>query len=320
MLSGLAIMAIRNSLENPEFPKIVQFETSTTCNANCLMCPHDKMKRRGTARWSLISKIIREVTEQDIEVICPFLMQEPLLEPRLVPVLANIKQRMPKVTTAVYTNMSVLSDETIHHIVDSALIDELHISFYGPTEELYAKWQPPLKREVTVENIKRLYEYRQKKQRSKPVMTLHVLSVPELILAAHGYNDMRMYVDRVGNVQFDTFHGDIPDLAGDQSLFMGKPAMERTPCQRLWSGINVHFDGSVVPCCIDYDGENVLGNATKDRLTKIWVNKDFQRFRKLHMQGRWNEIDMCRECVVHEYQFSKEWIEYWRSREVTVKS
>lgn len=310
---------IQKFLENPSFPKFVQFETDTACNANCLMCPHDKMKRRGTAKWSLITKIIREATENGVESICPFLMQEPLLEKRLVPILANIKQRNPQISTIVYSNMSVVSDRLTRQIVDANLLDELHISFYGPTEELYAKWQPPLKREVTVDNIKRMFEYRQKKQRKKPVMTLHVLSVPELIVAAHGYNDMRHYVDRVANVQFDTFHGDVPNMAGDQTLFMGAPA-PRTPCQRLWSGLNIHFDGSVVPCCIDYDDENVLGNVNKTSLAKIWVNRDFQQFRKLHLEGRWNEIPMCRDCVVHEYQFSKEWIGYWETKKIRIEA
>ena len=310
--------AFKQFLEHPPFPKFVQFETATNCNANCLMCPHDRMKRRGTARWSLITKVIRESTENGVEAICPFLMQEPLLEPRLVSILANIKQRNRQIKTVVYSNMSVVSDKLIHQIVDCNLLDELHISFYGPTEELYKKWQPPLKRETTVDNIKRFWKYRQMKHRSVPVMTLHVLSVPEIIMASDGYNDVRQYVDQMANVQFDTFHGDVPNLAGDQTLFLGTPA-PRTPCQRLWSGINVHFDGSVVPCCIDYNDENVLGNASKDKLSKIWVNHEFQQFRKLHMQGRWNEIPMCRDCVVHEYQFSKEWINYWISQEVTVK-
>lgn len=303
----------------PPFPKIVQFETATNCNANCLMCPHDKMKRHGIAKWSLITKIIREASTQDVEAICPFLMQEPLLEPRLTSILANIKQRMPKVTTVVYSNMSVLPDNLIKKIVDFGLIDELHLSFYGPTEELYHKWQPPLKRVVTVDNIKRLYQYRNSRFKKKPVMTLHVLSVPELIEAADGYKDMIQYVDKIGNVQFDMFHGDIPDYGGDQTNYMMKPPAPRTPCQRLWSGINIHFDGSVVPCCIDYDDEHVLGDASKQKLSKIWVNQNFQEFRKLHMQGRWNEIPMCRNCVVHEYQFSEEWVTYWENQKLTVK-
>jgi len=310
----MATVSTEEFLDNPPFPKILQFETATTCNAHCLMCPHDKMKRRGTAKWSLISKVIREAVPQ-VETVCPFLMQEPTLEPRLVSILANIKQRNQKCTTAVYSNMAYLPNKTLKQIVDYDLLDELHISFYGPTEALYEKWQPPLKRAVTVKNIQKLFVYRHHMKRLKPKITLHVLSVPEIIEASSGYKDVVNFVDKVGNVQFDTFHGDIPDYGGDQTEFMGRPPKPRTPCQRLWSGINIHFDGSVVPCCIDYNDENVMGNVGKDSLADVWGGLNLQKFRRLHMERRWNEIDMCRECKVHEYQFSSEWVDYWLSRE-----
>lgn len=304
-------MSFEDFLENPPFPRFLQFETGTACNAKCLMCPHSKMKRKGTAKWSLISKVIREGISH-VQSTCPFLMQEPMLEPRLADILANIRQNNPACVTEVYSNMSVLPEDTMKRIVDYDLLDELHISFYGPTEELYQKWQPPLDRQTTIDNIKRIGLYRARHRRARPLLILHVLSVPEIIDALDGYKDVTPYVDRMANVQFDTFHGDIPDLAGDQTPYLGKPK-PRTPCQRLWSVINVHFDGSVVPCCIDYNDENVMGNVNEKTLQEIWVDLPFQKFRRLHMERRWDEIDMCRECRVHEYQFGREWIDYWAS-------
>lgn len=296
-------------LDNPPFPKFVQFETNTTCNANCLMCPHDKMKKRPTAPWSLISKIIRE-TAPKTDAICPFLMQEPTLEPRLVPILANIKQRNPQCHTIVYSNMNYLPDTTTKAIIDQQLLDELHISFYGPTKELYKKWQPPLDRERTVTNIKKFFLYRAIQKRLKPKITLHVLSVPEIMNAVDGYADIRNYVDTIANVQYDTFHGDIPDHGGDQTAYMGPPA-PRVPCQRLWTGMNIHSNGNVVPCCIDYNDENVLGNVAEKSVEEIWQGLKFTEFRRMHMEGKWNKIPMCRDCKVHEYQFNKEWTNYW---------
>jgi len=296
--------------QNSYFPWLSS--KNTVCNARCLMCPHDKMEKRPQAPWSLISKIIREVAPK-VDAVCPFLMQEPTLEPRLVPILANIKQRNPACQTIVYSNMNHLPDTTIKGIVDTQILDELHISFYGPTEELYRKWQPPLNRERTIINIKKFYLYRQLTKRLKPKITLHVLSVPEIMDAIAGYGDVTSYVDTVANVQYDTFHGDIPDLAGDQTRYMGKPA-PRVPCQRLWTGMNIHSNGNVVPCCIDYNDEYVLGNVTEQSAEEVWNSLEFAKFRKLHTEGRWNEIPMCRRCRVHEYQFNKEWTNWWLNK------
>lgn len=312
-------LTFKEFLENPPFPRTIQFETNTYCNANCLMCPHDKMKRRGTAKWSLLTKIIRESASR-VEVAIPFLMQEPMLEPRLVSILANLKQHNPKITTIVYTNMAILPDGVMEQIIKLGLLDNLDISFYGPTEELYKKWQPPLNREQTIQNIKKVKLLRDKLKRTKPKITLHVISIPEIIKAIPHYNDVVAYVDQICNVQFDTFHGDIPDYGGNQEVYLGRPPSPRTPCQRLWGSMIVHFDGSVVPCCIDYDDEHVMGNVTESSLDEVWNSLKFQKFRLMHLQKRWNEIPMCRKCRVHEYQFSKEWVTYWLNGKLTPKS
>jgi radical SAM protein with 4Fe4S-binding SPASM domain len=197
------------------------------------------------------------------------------------------------------------------------LLDNLYISFYGPTEELYAKWQPPLNWNKTIDNIKRFRKYRDSKNKLKPKMILHVLAIPEIVNAIKGYN--KLYVDKAQYVTYDTFHGDVPDYAERECTekYMKRSAAPRTPCQRLWSSLNVHFDGSVVPCCIDYNDENVLGNAATHSLEEIWLGNKFQQFRQLHIQGKWNEIPMCRECRVHEYNFSSDWVSYWRNRQFT---
>jgi radical SAM protein with 4Fe4S-binding SPASM domain len=313
-------LSMEEFLENPPFPKFLQFETGTTCNAHCRMCPHDKMKRAGTATWGTIGKIIQEAIPK-VDACCPFLMQEPLLEPRLIPILSNIRARNPACKTIIYTNMSVLSDEQIHRIVDYDLLDELHISFYGPTAELYDKWQRGLNWKRTLSNIQRFHAYRQQQHKQLPTITHHVLAVPELFVASQQFSELTAkHVDTIALVQYDTFHGDVADYGGDQTRFFGRAPAPRTPCQRLWSGINVHFDGNVVPCCIDYNDEHVMGNIHKNTLQEIWEGPAFQKFRSLHAQGRWSEIPMCRRCVVHEYQFNEEWVKFWLSRELITKS
>lgn len=302
---------MENFIDYPPFPTFTQFETGTACNAKCVMCPHPTMKRRGTAPYSVINKVIREAAPKSASM-CPFLYQEPFLETRLTNILANIKQHNSQCQTVVYSNMNHVPKETIDSILEFDLLDELHISFYGPTEELYTKWQPPLKRADTVANIQQFFTLREQKRKKTPRITLHILNVPEILEKAQGYADVLPYVDCNAVVQFDTFHGAIPDMAGDQTKILGAPA-KHTPCQRLWTGLNVHFDGSVVPCCLDFNDEHVLGNVKEQTLEEIWNGEPFYKFRELHKHKRWDEIPMCRNCRVHEYQFSKEWRDYWNA-------
>jgi len=268
------------------------------------------MKRnRGTASYNVINKVIREAAPKSASM-CPFLYEEPMINPRLPNILANIKQNNSLCQTAVYSNMGNVPDETVKAIIDYGLLDELHISFYGPTTELYTKWQPPLDRAKTVANIQKFYNYRQQAGKSKPKITLHILNVPEILAEKQGYVDVIHYVDESALVQFDTFHGAIPDFGGDQTALLGQPS-PRVPCQRLWTGLNVHWDGSVVSCCIDFDDEYVLGNVKEQSLEEIWNGVKFRQLRELHASGQWDKVAMCRNCRVHEYQFSKEWRDYW---------
>jgi len=301
-------------LKTPPFPKYIQFETNTVCNAHCRMCPRDKMQRAGRATWATIDKIIQEAVPQ-AEVCYPFLMQEPLLETRLVPILSKIRACNPECKTVIFTNMNTLTPTQTQMIIDGDLLDELYISFYGPTEKLYAKWQPPLNWKQTISNIQSFHCYRQQKQKELPRIHAMYLGIPELWRKRkHLLQLIGKYLDTFELVPYDTFHGDIPNYGGDQTEYFGHPPAPRTPCQRLWNVLIIHFNGDVVPCCIDYQGEHVLGNIYEHTLHEIWEGIQFQKFLNLHLKGEWNTIPMCQSCVVHEYQFSQEWINYWLTK------
>jgi len=53
-------------------------------------------------------------------------------------------------------------------------------------------------------------------------------------------------------------------------------------CQFPWSSMSVMADGSVVPCCNDYDCDLVLGNANTDTLKEIWSGASYDIFRENH--------------------------------------
>lgn len=267
------------------------------------------MKRsKKTMPWSMILKILDEVA-WEVGLICPFLMQEPFLEPRMVPILRNIKQLNGNIKTVIFSNMSVMPDALMNEILDSRALDEIRVSFYAPDKETYERLQPPLKYEVTAGNIKRFIKLRNEKGLSKPSVQLHYIMMPGL---AERYLDMykqwRHIVDGIGFVHYDNWHGDQPDLERDE-YWEKKPETERSPCPRLWNSMVILSDGTVVPCCIDYEALEPMGNIRDNALHEIWVNERFQAFRHLHLERRFNEIPLCRECTLWRYQHPPGWNE-----------
>lgn len=292
------------------FPHFLQFETGTACNARCTFCPHDKMGRSGRASWQTILKLIQEFVPL-VDAVCPFLMQEPALEPRLLSILEIIKEVNPKAQTILYSNMSAFGRDLSRRIVDAGVLDNLSVSFYGPTARLYTKWQPPLNWWDTRDNLRYLIEYRNQHVESRPRINLHYITIPELIDQFPAFaRDWTGLADSIGWVHYDTFHGDVPDY-GDERRYWGEPVAQRTPCPRLWNTFTVHFDGTAVPCCIDYRQQMPLGNVNECSAEAIWRGDGLDRLRQMHIEGRWDEIPLCRDCKVWEYQYTRAWYDAW---------
>ena len=301
-------------IEKPPFPTFVQFETNTICNAECRFCPHKTMKRRNqVTSWSTILKIIDEAIPH-ASACCPFLMQEPLLEPRLLPILSNIKQINRHCQTTIFTNMAAMTETLARKIIESRWLDTLIISFYGPTKEIYNRLQPPLNWEKTKQNIKRFMEIRKEYNSDKPFVKMHYIALPELLRHYWQFHyEWINIVDDIGIVHYDDFHGDMPVLwEKTEQRIWGPPASERYPCPRLWSGINILCDGTVVPCCIDYNATVKLGNIHEKTLHEIWLDEPFREIREAHITGRYDDISLCKNCKLWRYQHPPEWNLLWK--------
>lgn len=330
-------MSLGTYVANPPFIGLLQFETSTICNGRCVFCHHKDMKRKGIASWSTILDVI-DICVPYAETVCPFLMQEPLLEPRLCGILDNIKQVNPKAKTQIYTNMAKLPENWKSLIAEQNL-DLMIISFYGPTPELYRKYQPAFDWNQTRANIHKFMKYRKGMGYTRPLVKMHYIALPDLLgpknqTAKLFFKDWHGIVDQIGTTVYRTHDEEDPcfqslsDVEKFEQGLYGEPPPIRVPCQRLWSGFYVLFNGDVVPCSADYDGLNVLGNIHDEDPRKIWWGKKARDFRQKHVDGEFDSLDLCRHCNYWKYEMSEEWVTYWvlkqtgfrGSPSITVKS
>lgn len=73
-------------------------------------------------------------------------------------------------------------------------------------------------------------------------------------------------------------------------------------CYGLKDHIGVLCDGSVVPCCMDYDGNAVLGNLFENSLYEI-INSEKALFFKEMLEKRIAPCVMCRRCGFAQNKF-----------------
>lgn len=60
------------------------------------------------------------------------------------------------------------------------------------------------------------------------------------------------------------------------------------PCMVLWATLSIGWDGRVLWCAADLNGQTMM---------EIWNSKKLQRYRELHSAGHYQDIDLCRDCT-----------------------
>jgi radical SAM protein with 4Fe4S-binding SPASM domain len=290
---------------------MLQFETNTACNSRCLFCEHKNMTRKGIMPTSKIIDLIYHFGHKVSEMV-PFGMQEPLLEPRLSAILANIKQINPHIQTTLFSNLGVYPEQQLREIVDWGTLDQLEVSFYGATRELYEELQPPLDYVSTKLNIHKVMDLKREYGRTKPTVELMMLHTPKTWKHLDNYiAEWTGKVDKVSMVHYDGWCGKQPYNYNVEKAIWNNPGeQERVPCPRLWNSMYVHYDGSVVPCCLDAHDEDVCGNVFKD--WNIFTNSPrLNELRMLHQERRFNEIPLCKNCVTWRYGIEETWNKFW---------
>jgi radical SAM protein with 4Fe4S-binding SPASM domain len=69
------------------------------------------------------------------------------------------------------------------------------------------------------------------------------------------------------------------------------------PCPFPWQYLVVQWDGTVVPCCRDYNGVNPMGNVRVSSLKEIWNSTRYADFRAQHLAGQYAGNELCGNCM-----------------------
>ena len=67
----------------PDFPRTIQIQTFTGCNADCIFCPYGETyttQPKGKMPIELFRRIVDEAAEHGVRRISPYLMNEPLMD------------------------------------------------------------------------------------------------------------------------------------------------------------------------------------------------------------------------------------------------
>lgn len=275
----LALGRIRKQFEKPIS---IQIETTSLCNARCLICPNKDMKRKkGMMDDETFKKIIDDCKEIQPLEIYPFITGEPFMDKKIIDRIKYINDVLPNTNVKIFTNSALLTKEIIEKLL-TLKIEGIVVSFNGATKETYEK-QMGLNYGQTIENIKLLSQ-----QNKIPILVSMVVTKDTL-------PEVKLFKEMWKGLNINPYISSFKNYGGKFKIDVRLPVPEQ--CGRILTQMTILHDGRVSLCCMDNEGEIILGDATKNSLLEIWNNDKAKGIRQLHIDERKDEIPICKNCT-----------------------
>lgn len=262
-------------------PKEVSLETFARCNAACTFCPYPTLERIGTKLPDeLMWRLVDEMSEWKIPFdFCPFKVNEPLLDKRLMPLL----ERMESQTIAdirLFTNGQALTFKWLENLNQLDRLKVLWVSLNSHIPEEYEKLMS-LSFEKTTRNLDMLHD-------SDFVHPVTVSRVGADMAFAEYVNNRWPRFQCV-LIKKDGWLG-----YTDADVI----EIPKTPCSR-WFELNICADGRVAHCCMHSGAEPqyFIGDLNTQTMLEVY-NSHFWRERREKLLKR-TELDdrsPCNRC------------------------
>ncbi|GAI28295.1 unnamed protein product, partial [marine sediment metagenome] len=147
-------------------------EITSRCNLKCRLCVNKDIppSLKGDMDFDLYKKIINEATGSVYDINL-FHRGEPLLHPKLIPIISYAKSRGIK--TRIHTNATLLNPELSKKIILSGL-DLISFSFDGYTEKTYEKNRIGASYEKSLNNIIDFLRIKKELKSKKPLLNFYL--------------------------------------------------------------------------------------------------------------------------------------------------
>ena len=270
------------------FPRVVQIQTVTECNARCTFCPHPNVYptvSHGKMERELFEKIAYEcIVEKSCRSINLYLMNEPLVDkdlPTKIEFITRHRGHDQKLKTKINTNGALLNQSMGEALIEAKL-DQMNISFHGISPESYEQSMGNLKFERTLAKVQEFLELKLKKGAKKPLVKVTMVATKiveqeieklDKFWGQYGINvNVRPLTNRAAN-SVNT---------ADISI---RPMKPFTWCRRLYEQAYILYNGQTILCCNDWERATNFGNLQENTLREIWHNSQYKQMRRRFSKG-----------------------------------
>jgi organic radical activating enzyme len=300
-------LGVQSLEELDRFPKYLQIETISGCNARCVMCSVESWTRtKAVMSDRLFGKIVDEVRGHSdwIERVIVQLDGEPLLDKRLENRIRAMKSAgMRKVSFA--TNGSLMTEARAASIIDAG-VDSIDFSIDGATAETFEAIRIRLSFDTVRDNVLRFLELR---DRMRPEIIVRVRMAIQPSNAQEFKSFVEFWRARLSPndtvfgkpvQEWSTWERDVGHLDG-LAIRTLPPNLDfnSLPCVSPFDSVVILSDGRVPLCCLDYNAETPMGDVNESSIAEVWNGEAFRRVRGLHLANGRRSMATCTDC--HNY-------------------
>jgi radical SAM protein with 4Fe4S-binding SPASM domain len=292
-------------------PPIVQIQTKSGCNGECVICPQKKIRNmfpETEMSGELFHRIIEQcAVEKNLRGVGFVLQNEPLTDPGIFDKIRLFRDRVshPAMTFLV-TNGILLTRDAVPALFRSGL-DAVHITCNGYGREDYEA----INRGKSWETFKENLDYFLAQDLSRIAVMLsfvrHRLYQKELAGAVsywrsrgfrsfiHGINNRGGLVD-----DYETYARPLSQESFPIRLrkMVVKKALRCCPYPFLQ--MSILAEGKVLICTHDWARRMIIGDLSRETIRGVWNGPAMREIRLKHLSGRAKEIPSCEKCDVFE--------------------
>ncbi|HXX81218.1 MAG TPA: glycosyltransferase [Thermodesulfovibrionales bacterium] len=291
-------------------PVVIQIEPTNICNLQCPLCPvaQKTLKRESRhMRFEEFKKIIDDVQDHVLLLIL-WDWGEPLTNPELPRMIRYAADR--DIRTVTSTNAHFLDNDTQVEELLSSGLSTLIVAIDSIHADIYQKYRKEGSLEKALSGLHKVIEIKKKTGSATTInfrmvvmrQNEHEVAEMERMARKIGADvfSVKTLNPACGEVGLDSEF--VPEYPQYQRLEYRPGTWERVPvdreCERPWIMANIYSDGSVVPCCYDFDAAMKVGNAFEEPFAKIWNGPAFVEMRKNILTDR-NNLFHCTRCLIN---------------------
>ena len=256
------------------YPLQVMIQTTSVCNSACVICPYPKLAKKnssGVMGNTMFESLIDEIAGYPkIDRLMPYLMNEPLCDPKIAERIAYARKKLPDTEIYILTNGINLKGDLADRILDAGL-SWIGLSVHAIEPETY---QAITGRKDFKKIRDRLVKFARKAHdaNGSDFVQVNVTRVRPHV-SEQEFEKAAAFWKETGISRVDLDNGYI-SRAGNVDVF-GHDLVHRkriSGCDTLWAYKMAHvlFDGTVLPCCMDWARKEPFGNIGQKSLLDIW--------------------------------------------------